>query len=104
MIKQSSIEHFLDELASRKPTPGGGSAAAVIGAMAAALLSMVCNLTIGKAKYRDVERELNAVLARTEELRLQLTSPQLAATTEIPHRRGRKFVVGTHLRPPRGPY
>jgi formiminotetrahydrofolate cyclodeaminase len=72
-IKQSSIEHFLDELASRKATPGGGSAAAVIGAMAAALLSMVCNLTIGKAKYRDVERELNAVLARTEELRLQLT-------------------------------
>lgn len=74
MIKQSSIEHFLDELASRKATPGGGSAAAVMGAMAAALLSMVCNLTIGKAKYRDVEGELNAVLARTEQLRRQLTA------------------------------
>jgi formiminotetrahydrofolate cyclodeaminase len=34
---------------------------------------MVCNLTIGKAKYRDVEGELNAVLARTEQLRGQLT-------------------------------
>jgi methenyltetrahydrofolate cyclohydrolase len=73
MIKQSSIERFLDELASRNATPGGGSAAAVMGAMAAALLSMVCNLTIGKAKYRGVEQELSAVLARTEQLRKQLT-------------------------------
>jgi len=73
MIKQSSIEGFLDELASRNSTPGGGSAAAMMGAMGAALLSMVCNLTIGKAKYRDVEEELNAVLTRTEQLREQLT-------------------------------
>jgi methenyltetrahydrofolate cyclohydrolase len=73
MIKQSSIEDFLDELASRNSTPGGGSAAAMIGAMGAALLSMVCNLTIGKAKYRDVEAELTSVLARTEQLRSQLT-------------------------------
>jgi methenyltetrahydrofolate cyclohydrolase len=73
MIKQSSIERFLDELASRNATPGGGSAAAVMGAMAAALLSMVCNLTIGKAKYRGIEQELSAVLARTEQLRKQLT-------------------------------
>jgi methenyltetrahydrofolate cyclohydrolase len=72
MIKQSSIEDFLDELASRNPTPGGGSAAAMMGAMGAALLSMVCNLTIGKARYRDVEEELSAVLARTEQLRRQL--------------------------------
>ncbi|HXW29458.1 MAG TPA: cyclodeaminase/cyclohydrolase family protein [Xanthobacteraceae bacterium] len=73
MIKQSSIEGFLDELASRSPTPGGGSAAAMMGAIGAALLSMVCNLTIGKAKYRDVEEELSVVLARTEQLRTQLT-------------------------------
>jgi formiminotetrahydrofolate cyclodeaminase len=73
MIKQSSIEVFLDELASRKSTPGGGSAAAVIGAMSAALLSMVCNLTIGKANYRDVEVELRSVLTRAEDLRRELT-------------------------------
>jgi len=73
MIKQSSIEGFLDELASRSPTPGGGSAAAMMGAIGAALLSMVCNLTIGKAKYRDVEEELSVVLGRTEQLRTQLT-------------------------------
>ena len=73
MIKQSSIEVFLDELASQKSTPGGGSAAAVIGAMSAALLSMVCNLTIGKTKYRDVEPELQSVLTRAEDLRRELT-------------------------------
>jgi methenyltetrahydrofolate cyclohydrolase len=73
MIKQSSIDGFLDELASRNSTPGGGSAGAMMGAMGAALLSMVCNLTIGKAKYRDVEAELSTILARTEQLRGQLT-------------------------------
>jgi methenyltetrahydrofolate cyclohydrolase len=73
MIKHSSIEGFLDALASRNSTPGGGSAAAMMGAMGAALLSMVCHFTIGKAKYRDVETELSTVLARTEQLRTQLT-------------------------------
>ena len=54
-IKQKSIEVFLDELASKQATPGGGSAAAVMGAQSAALTSMVCNLTIGKPKYIKVE-------------------------------------------------
>jgi formiminotetrahydrofolate cyclodeaminase len=73
MIKDSPIAVFLDDLASQKPTPGGGSAAAVIGAMSAALVSMVCNLTIGKANYRDVEQELRSVLTRAEDLRQELT-------------------------------
>ena len=47
MVKDNGIELFLDDLASQKGTPGGGSAAAVIGAMGAALVSMVCSLTIG---------------------------------------------------------
>jgi formiminotetrahydrofolate cyclodeaminase len=73
MIKQSAIETFLDDLASSRATPGGGSAAAIIGAMGAALAAMVCNLTIGKKKYADVEDEMKALLARAEELRAQLT-------------------------------
>ena len=40
MITQRSVENFLDDLASAAPTPGGGSAAAVIGAMGAALISI----------------------------------------------------------------
>ena len=72
-IKDTAIEPFLDQLASSAATPGGGSAAAIIGAMGAALVSMVCNLTIGKKKYAEVEGEMQDVLAKTEALRQKLT-------------------------------
>jgi len=72
-IKDTAIEPFLDQLASSAATPGGGSAAAIIGAMGAALVSMVCNLTIGKKKYAEVEGEMKDVLAKTEALRTKLT-------------------------------
>ena len=72
MLKDTSIELFLDDLASRKPTPSGGSAAAVMGAMGAALVSMVCNLTIGRTQYRDSEEKLKSVLTKAEELRRDL--------------------------------
>lgn len=72
-IREKSVEVFLDELASRQATPGGGSAAAVMGAQSAALTSMVCNLTIGKPKYAEVEEEMQALLLRSEALRKKLT-------------------------------
>jgi methenyltetrahydrofolate cyclohydrolase len=72
-IKDNRIEEFLDALASQAATPGGGGAAAIIGAMGAALVSMVCNLTIGKKKYAEVEAQMKDVLAKTEALRLRLT-------------------------------
>ncbi|MBD9357728.1 methenyltetrahydrofolate cyclohydrolase [Methylomonas albis] len=68
-IKDKSVETFLDELASKQATPGGGSAAAVMGAQAAALISMVCNLTIGKPKYAAVEAKMHALLTESEALR-----------------------------------
>ncbi len=73
-IKDKSIDTFLTELASRQATPGGGSAAAVMGAQSAALTSMVCNLTIGKPKYAEVEADMQALLAQSESLREQLTA------------------------------
>jgi methenyltetrahydrofolate cyclohydrolase len=72
-MKRNSIEQFLDGLASEAATPGGGSAAAIIGAMAAGLVSMVCNLTIGKPKYKEHEEELKTVLSKAEDLRHRLT-------------------------------
>ena len=72
-FKDTAVEPFLDALASSGATPGGGSAAAIIGAMGAALVSMVCNLTIGKKKYADVEAEMNTVLGKAEALRHKLT-------------------------------
>jgi formiminotetrahydrofolate cyclodeaminase len=73
MVKDNGIELFLDDLASRQPTLSGGSAAAVIGAIGAALVSMVCNLTIGKTQYHEFEEELESVLTKAEELRRDLT-------------------------------
>ena len=74
MIIQSSVEKFLDELASGNPTPGGGSAAAVMGAMGAALVSMVCNVTLGKKGYEGVEAEMRAILHESEKVRRHLTA------------------------------
>lgn len=73
MIKKQPIQEFLDQLASSAPTPGGGGAAALMGAMGAALTSMVCNLTIGKEKYQAVEGEMKDTLKQAEELRSRLT-------------------------------
>ena len=72
-IKTQPIQYFLDNLANKSATPGGGSAAALMGAQGAALVSMVCNLTIGKPKFAEVEAELQDVLAKAEALRSELT-------------------------------
>ena len=72
-IKNKSIQNFLNELASKSATPGGGSVSALLGAQSAALTSMVCNLTIGKPKYSEVEIEMQAVLIKSENLREILT-------------------------------
>ena len=74
MITQSSLQSFLDELASGAPTPGGGSAAAIMGAMGAALLSMVCTVTTAKKGHEAVAAELNAVRDESEQLRARLTA------------------------------
>ena len=64
---------FLDELASSSPAPGGGSVAALAGAMGAALSSMVCNLTKGKQGYETVQDEIHEILKKSERLREDLT-------------------------------
>jgi formiminotetrahydrofolate cyclodeaminase len=73
MLVDKTVSQFLDELASSSPAPGGGSVAALAGAVGAALASMVCNLTIGKKKYAEVQDEMKAVLVQTELLREELT-------------------------------
>lgn len=72
-IKDKSIQTYLDELASKSPTPGGGSAAALLGAQSAALTSMVCNITIGKPKYAAVEADMKVLLHKSIALRATLT-------------------------------
>jgi formiminotetrahydrofolate cyclodeaminase len=74
MIAQSPVNKFLDDLASGAPTPGGGSAAAIMGAMGAALVSMVCNVTIGKKGHEAVAAEMQSVRDESERLRMRLTA------------------------------
>ena len=64
---------FLAATAAGTPTPGGGSAAALAGAVGAALTEMVANLTIGRKKYADVAESSQAILDQAESLRGQLT-------------------------------
>ncbi len=71
-LTSKPVSQFLDELASSAPAPGGGSVAALSGALGAALVSMVCNLTVGKKKYTDVEGDIKAILEKSEDLRLKL--------------------------------
>ena len=73
MIKDMTIQTFLDELASKASTPGGGGGAAVNGASGAALISMVANFTIGKKGYEDVHDEFTSILNQSEDLRSKLT-------------------------------
>ena len=72
MLTEKTVSQFLDELASSSPAPGGGSVAALAGAAGGALTAMVCNLTIGKKKYADVQDEMSAVGQQTEHLRKEL--------------------------------
>jgi len=71
-IVSMKIDGFLSELSSNSPAPGGGSVAALSGALGAALSSMVCNLTVGKEKYADVQNEIKDALKKSEQLRKDL--------------------------------
>jgi formiminotetrahydrofolate cyclodeaminase len=72
MYIKKSLKSYLNDLAAKKPTPGGGSAAALTGALGAGLLSMVANFTIGKDKFKEVEEEMKKILSSTEKLRKKL--------------------------------
>ena len=66
---EKNVDRFLETLASSAPTPGGGGAAALCGALGIALGNMVGNLTLGKKKYADVQEDIQALNAEAEALR-----------------------------------
>jgi len=69
---RSGVEPFIEQLAAPTATPGGGSAAAASGAMAAGLASMVALMSRGKKAYLRHERELSEAIARLTQLREEL--------------------------------
>ncbi len=70
--EKEGLEGFIDQVASSSPAPGGGSVSAAAGALASALSSMVCRLTIGKKRFKDVQDELKQVLEKAETIRKQM--------------------------------
>ena len=76
-----SCREFVSLLASDTPAPGGGGAAALVGAIGTALGNMVGALTVGKKKYADVEEKIKCLMSRCDELQTQLLD-QVAADAE----------------------
>lgn len=73
LYMDQTIKLYLDDLAARLPAPGGGSAAALAGAMATALTSMVLNFTVGNEKFKDFEEAAKRMLVKSEGLRENFT-------------------------------
>lgn len=71
-LKNLTVTEFVNVTASDAPAPGGGSVAALAGALAAALAEMVANLTVGKAKYAEVEDEMKKLAVDGAALRVEL--------------------------------
>src|SRR5512135_1897411 len=72
MYIDQPLRHVIDKLASKSPEPGGGSVAALTGALGAGLVSMVCSLTLGKEKYKDVQPQIEALIKESEQLRAEM--------------------------------
>lgn len=60
-----SLREVIEESASNAPTPGGGSVSAVVACFGVAMTAMVCNLTLGKEKYKEVEPQVKEILNTT---------------------------------------
>ena len=71
-MTMETCREFVKVLASDAPAPGGGGAAALVGAIGTALGNMVGSLTVGKKKYADVQDEILALKARCDELQTKL--------------------------------
>lgn len=67
-----TCEGFAERLAAREPVPGGGGASAYVGALGAALASMVGNYTVGKPRYASVEGDVRALMAAASRERHEL--------------------------------
>ncbi|HHV59458.1 MAG TPA: cyclodeaminase/cyclohydrolase family protein [Clostridiaceae bacterium] len=74
MLVDLTCVEFADKLAAKTPVPGGGGASAMAGALGAALGSMVCNYTIGKKKYKNVEEDVKLILEKAALLQSKLLS------------------------------
>ena len=71
-FKNHTVKEYLEQLSLKVPVPGGGSAAALCGALGAALISMVANYSLGKNKSKSVDNKIKNILKQSEKLRKRL--------------------------------
>lgn len=86
MFSKGGIKDYLEGLASAKPAPGGGSGAALVGAIGAACMSMTCEFTLGREKYKKYEKEIKAILnfsAKTRSDFLKLLDKDVASYGKV---------------------
>ena len=69
---ENSVVAFTEALASKTSVPGGGGASALVGSIGIALGDMVGEFTVGKKTYADVEEDIQALMERAQELRVEL--------------------------------
>jgi formiminotetrahydrofolate cyclodeaminase len=86
VYREAAIATYLEDAASKKPAPGGGSVSALTGALAAAMAEMAANFTAGREKYAAVEEQVRATLAELAQCRaelLELMDADVAAYTAV---------------------
>src|SRR5574337_1220517 len=74
MYRHEPLEKYLRDAASGTPTPGGGSVAALVGALATTMASMSANFTVGKEKFKQYDTQLKKILGECEKSRETLLS------------------------------
>lgn len=85
-LYDKSLCEIIELSSSRSPTPGGGSISAIAAVLGLSMASMVCNLTIGKEKYKDVENEIKGLLETSENLTgrlVELTEEDIKAFNKL---------------------
>jgi formiminotetrahydrofolate cyclodeaminase len=110
LYANGAIKRYLDDLAARRPAPGGGSACALTACLGMSLVSMVANFTIGNPKYKKYEKRIKTILSASEKLRkefLNLTdldvlayrSKNIRKAIEVPRRVSCLCLEGIRLCP-----
>jgi formiminotetrahydrofolate cyclodeaminase len=75
------LQAYLNRLASAQPTPGGGSAATIVGALGAALIAMVARVTLGSKKHADVHADAVLLVGEADSLRARFGAARTADET-----------------------
>lgn len=92
MYKERRLREYIEDLAAKKPAPGGGSAAAFAASLGASLICMVANFTLGKKKFKKVEGQIEEILAKAQNFKrkaLELVDLDVAIFKKLSEARGK---------------